>query len=104
MSKWKPCEGFWTARNIAEPKVEHRVCHYRQWRFDFAWPERNVALEVEGGIWMRRGFGGHNRGSGMVRDMEKYNEATKLGWKVYRFSSDQMGEVKTAEFLREVLR
>lgn len=28
---------------------EHRFHPTRRWRFDFAWPDEKVALEVEGG-------------------------------------------------------
>ena len=40
--------------------------------FDFAWPGAKVALEVEGGTWTH---GRHNRGVGMEKDAEKYNQA-----------------------------
>lgn len=47
-----------------------------------------IALEVEGGTWMRGG--GHNRGSGMERDMNKYNMATRMGWRIYRVTPQQL--------------
>jgi len=53
----------------------------RKWRFDYAWPNQKVALEVEGGVWIQ---GRHTRGSGFVKDMEKYNAAAMLGWRVLR--------------------
>ena len=51
------------------------------WRFDFAWPEVMFAVEVEGGGWVQ---GGHNRGVGFARDMQKYHHAADMGWFVYR--------------------
>jgi len=59
----------------------------RKWRFDYAWPSYRVALEVEGAVWTG---GRHTRGKGFLGDMEKYNEATLLGWKVYRCTPDQV--------------
>ena len=47
------------------------------------WPDRMLAVEVEGGIWTR---GRHSRGAGMIGDMNKYNEATLRGWRVLRVS------------------
>lgn len=60
----------------------------RKWRFDFAWPApRRIAVEVEGGT---RGNGRHVRHAGFVNDAEKYNTATILGWRVLRFTTDQV--------------
>ncbi len=53
----------------------------RRWRFDSAFPEKKVALEIEGAVWVQ---GRHTRGSGFVKDIEKYNEAGILGWRVFR--------------------
>ena len=68
-------------RVIPRPVREHVFAPPRRWRFDFAWPDIKVAVEVEGGIWTR---GGHSRGAGMVKDAEKYNEAAILGWLLIR--------------------
>lgn len=85
-----PSKDFWKVRGIPNPIPELMFYSQRAWRFDFAWPDRKIALEVEGGTWMRGQFGGHNRGSGMARDMAKYNHATRLGWKVYRVTPQQL--------------
>lgn len=53
----------------------------RRWRFDFAWPARRVACEIDGGQW-RAGGGRHNGDP----DREKLNTAAALGWRVLRFS------------------
>ena len=62
---------------------ELKFCPTRRWRFDFAWIDEKVAVEIEGGIFMQ---GRHNRGKGMEADMEKYNWATINGWRVLRYS------------------
>ncbi len=60
---------------------EYRFHPKRRWRFDAAFPEAKVAIEIEGGVWIR---GRHNRASGFLKDCEKYNEAAALGWRIIR--------------------
>lgn len=60
---------------------EHRFHQIRKWRFDWAITEYKIAIEEEGGIWSG---GRHTRGKGFIGDMEKYNTATAIGWKVIR--------------------
>lgn len=69
------------------PVPEFRFCATRRWRFDFAWPEAMLAVEVEGGHWAQ---GRHTRGSGFEGDAEKYLEATLGGWTVLRLVSKQL--------------
>jgi hypothetical protein len=67
---------------IPDPyEMEYRFHPTRKWRFDFAYPRRMIAVEVEGGVFSR---GRHNRPSGFIADCEKYNEAQLLGWTVIR--------------------
>lgn len=60
----------------------------RRWRFDFADWASMVAIEIEGGVFVR---GRHSRGKGMIADMEKYNAATSMGWRVFRVTPGQFG-------------
>lgn len=60
---------------------EYRFHPKRRWRFDYALPAVKIALEVEGGVWTR---GRHTRPQGFLNDIEKYNTATLLGWRVFR--------------------
>jgi len=53
------------------------------------WPDRKLAVEIEGGVWVR---GRHTRGSGFVKDCEKYNEAALLGWTVLRLPGSLVKE------------
>lgn len=89
-------------RGLPEPQAEHRFCD-RRWRFDYAWVPQLVALEVEGGIWMKGG-GRHSRGSGMLADMLKYNTATVFGWRVLRATPQTLKSRETLWMLREVLK
>ena len=71
---------------VPKPIREYRFCA-RRWRFDFAWPSYQIAVEVEGGTWSKRPMG-HSSRSGIARDCEKYNAATMLGWSVLRYTTD----------------
>lgn len=72
----------------------------RKWRFDFAIPVRMIAVEIEGGIWTG---GRHSRGVGMIADMEKYNEAQRLGWSIFRFDGDSVKSGEAIRFVERVL-
>lgn len=66
---------------------EHTFALPRRWRFDFAWPEEKVAVEMEGGVWVR---GSHQRPVRFVRDCEKYNRAALDGWTVLRYTTESL--------------
>jgi len=87
----------------------------KDWRFDFAWSDKKVAVECEGGTYgkpvhchncgaavMRQTKGGslalvygaagrHGRGAGYRGDVEKYNAASiRLGWRIIRVTTDML--------------
>jgi len=90
---------FWSVFEIPEPVEEYKFCEDRRWRFDYAWPDLKIAVEVEGGIWLG---GRHNRPVGYQKDLEKYNRATLDGWKIFRFTPTQFRNGTTADFLEKV--
>ncbi len=67
-------------------KTEWRFHAQRQWRFDYAIPELKLAIEIEGDVFINER---HTRGTGYIRDMEKYNIAQIMGWTVLRYTPDQ---------------
>ena len=89
---------------IADPVEEHPFAKHlgRRWRFDFAWPGQLVAVEVDGGIWMRGG-GRHSRGAGYEADAEKLNTAALLGWCVLRFTRRHLRDGSAVAAIREAL-
>lgn len=65
----------------------------RQWKADFAWPEWNLLVEVDGGEFTR---GRHNRGGKDYQDdLRKGNVAAILGYFVLHFSTGMMGEASS---------
>lgn len=72
----------------------------RKWRFDYAVPEYKIALEVEGGVWTR---GRHTRPQGFLGDIEKYNTATIMGWKVLRTTPDELYSNKTVNLIKSAI-
>jgi very-short-patch-repair endonuclease len=66
----------------------------RQWKFDFAWPQHKIAVEVHGGVHKMlqadgtKESGRHTQGKGFTEDREKMNEAVILGWKVLEFTTE----------------
>lgn len=72
----------------------------RKWRFDYAIPKHKIALEVEGGVWTG---GRHTSSVGFMKDMEKYNTATLMGWRVFRTTPDELYRLKTLNLLKTAI-
>ena len=85
---------------VQKPVEEHRFHQSRRWSFDFAWPEYKLALEVDGAIWSK---GRHSRGSGIIGDMEKFNAAAELGWRVIKFTPQQLRTSSTILTIKNCL-
>ena len=89
------------AAGIPRPVEEHRFHSTRMWRFDLAWPDRLVAVEVHGGTWIQ---GRHNRGDGYRGDREKMNEAALLGWLVIEVTAEHIKTAQALRWVREAFR
>lgn len=92
---------FFAPDDMPKPTPEFRFAAPRRWRFDFAWVEQKIALEVEGGVWT---CGRHTRGSGFVADVEKYNAATALGWRLIRCTPATLNSTETIALIRTLLQ
>lgn len=94
---------------------ELAFCPGRKWRFDYALPEVKIAVEVEGGTFKKRTYrnkegvlitttgGRHNSATGFLNDMEKYNEAAVLGWRLLRVTPDKLITTSTIEMIRRAI-
>jgi hypothetical protein len=85
---------------MPEPEYQFDEHGVRRWRFDFAFTEERVAVEVEGGVWTN---GRHTRGSGFVKDLEKYSEAAAQGWLLIRVTPKELCAASTLDRVRRAL-
>ena len=79
---------------------EYRFHAERLWRFDYAFPQHKIALEVEGGVHTG---GRHIRPKGFLGDMEKYNAAAVLGWRVLRCTPSTLTTTTTFELIENAI-
>jgi len=69
-----------------------------RWRFDFAWKELKIAVEIDGGTYNN---GGHVQGKRYEVDCKKNNAAQMDGWVVLRADRNM---VNTEAFAKTVIR
>jgi len=74
-------------QDVWQTEYKFALAWRRKFRFDFANPARKIAVEIDGGQWQARG-GRHARDT----DREKMNIAAALGWRVFHFSPDMLGD------------
>ena len=87
------------AHGLPEPEYEVRFHPTRKWRFDMLF-QRWLAVEQEG---MAFGGGRHQRHGGFIADMEKYNAATVLGYRLLRFTRKQIDSGLAFQTIKEAL-
>lgn len=87
---WEAFDDFLCLSGFGAVEHEHRFHPTRKWRFDWALPERMIAFEYDGLFGGKKGKDGtasHGSVGGILRDVEKINEAQVLGWKVFRVNA-----------------
>jgi very-short-patch-repair endonuclease len=103
-------EAFATAWRILaraeEPPVREHVFHpVRKWRFDFCWPARRLAVEIDGRAKGKPdAVGRHQTVDGVRKDCEKNNAAIMLGWRIMRFpATDKQKANAWVKLVQQVL-
>jgi len=86
--------------NLPTPEREFRFDFYRKWRFDFAWPEIKLAVEIDGGLYQ---MGRHQRPAGFRNDIEKLNAATLAGWRVLRGDAKMVNSGELVSLAKRLL-
>ena len=89
------------AAGLPEPEPEYRFAPPRRWRFDWAWPDRKVAIEVQGGLFIQ---GRHSRGAALLKEHEKLNEAAAQGWRVLYAVPKELHSLSTLAWLQRALK
>ena len=85
---------YFKEMKLPDCEFEYRFHPERKWRFDIAFPEYKVAVEVQGGIWIG---GAHARGKFIMRDYEKLNEAQLIGWIVLQVQPKELCTERVAD-------
>jgi hypothetical protein len=70
--------------------TEYRFHPTRKWRFDYAIPERKIAIEYNG---IMSAKSRHTTVIGYSNDLEKINQAQLLGWKVLQYTPLNLGQL-----------
>ena len=83
-----------------EYEREYAFVPGRKFRADFYIPAAKLLVEVEGGTWIA---GRHSRGVGMAKDCGKYNLATRLGYRLLRYTTDMVERGDALEDLESIL-
>lgn len=81
--------------DLPTPEMEYLFHPDRRWRFDMAWINEGIAVEIDGGIWMQTKSGrskGHAHPKRFIQDLEKLNEAILQGWRVFRFTPQMVSK------------
>jgi very-short-patch-repair endonuclease len=89
---------FCETMGLSKPVSEYRFEPLRRWRFDYAFTDAKIAIEVEGGIWTG---GRHTSSAGFIKDMAKYNRAAVLGWRVLRVQPKELLTLATVQMVKE---
>lgn len=88
---------------------ESRFHPTRRWLFDFAILDKKLAIEVEGITFFGKNkdgstkLGRHQTAKGFQEDCEKYDEAMRLGWTVYRCTPQMVKSGKAIETIEILL-
>jgi len=97
------------ALKLPAPVREYRFYPKRGWRADFAWPNEKLLVEYEGGIFARsmgkgQDYGWHQSVGRMLGDMEKYNKAAMMGFRVLRFTANHVKSGEAVNLIEQALK
>jgi hypothetical protein len=85
---------------LPKPEFEFRFLTERRFRFDIAWPQNKIYVEVCGGLWIP--ISGHKSGVSIKRDYEKANLAAINGWIGLHVEPKQVCMMETVENIKQL--
>jgi len=80
---------------------EAQIIPHRKYRYDFYYPEANLCIEIQGGVWSN---GAHSRPTGITRDYEKANLCVQHGFRLLQFDVKQVKSGDAVEFVRSIIQ
>lgn len=86
---------------LPEPEREFKAIPNRRFRFDFAWVEQKLLVEVQGGIYQYHPS--HTSAGKIRRDCEKLNLAVLQGYRVLHFTPDMVQNGEAINMIEEAL-
>lgn len=93
-------EAMWKMLGGPELTPEHVFHPTRKWRLDYYHPGTMIAIELEGGIFIK---GRHSRPKGMQNDADKYNAAQLIGITVFRLTTGQVTRERLEPIMQAIL-
>ena len=90
-------------------KAQYRFHPTRLFRFDFAFPEHRLGVEVQGLTDIQRTkrgklfIGRHQSPEGVKRDLEKFDEAMRLGWRIYLCEQEMVSSGRALQTIEILL-
>ncbi len=90
VTHWIQC-----SNGAPDPLAEYKFSEGRKFRFDFAWPAHQVAIELQG-------IRDHATAKGVTRDCHKMNLAQAEGWVVFQATSGMLAH-KPAGIIEMIL-
>lgn len=92
--------------DLPQPTRHVQLVAGRKFEVDFVWDKQSICVEVDGGVWMQghygQGGGAHSRPANILRDMEKSNLVQRLGYRLFRFTPEQVKNGQALEFIKEL--
>ncbi len=88
---------------LPKPACEFQFHETRKWRFDFCWPDQKIAVEYQGLAWKGDGASGHQSVAGLMRDCEKFTEASLAGWTLILITAETVNSGQAVEWVRQAL-
>lgn len=89
------------AVGLPRPARQFAAIPGRRWRWDIAYPEARLLIEVDGG---GHTYGRHSRAEGMDGDAEKQSTAVAAGWRCMRFTPKLIATGRAVELIETALR
>jgi hypothetical protein len=104
-------EGRWLSRwerisagtEFTAPIQQYEAIPDRKFRYDFAFPDLRILVEVQGGICARTRMG-HSSVTGQERDAEKLNLASAYGYRMFHFTTKMIEDERGFDLLLNTIK